>query len=126
MSGRPDWLRRWGASSPRSAQWPKRSSIFSAPNSAIANAAGRSGQAVLLRGLLRRYPDAAKLSGKTLTFKMEGATVGTAVTGTDGLARLNYTLSAGLGTGTRTITVEFAGDSAYNAGTGAGTLTVNP
>lgn len=82
------------------------------------------GQAIYLRALLRSSPAGAKLNNEMFTFKMDGVAVGTAKTGTDGVASLPYTIPYGNGAGTRTITAEFAGDTLYKASSGTGTLTV--
>ncbi len=63
------------------------------------------------------------LTGKTVNFKMNGTNIGTATTGSDGIATLNYKLN---GTKNFVITAEFAGNSAYINSTVNGTLTVNP
>lgn len=91
----------------------------------VADATGHRGQTVNLRALLRRYPDAGRIAGKTLTFKVEGLTVGTAVTGVDGLTSLAFTIPAQMSLGAKTVTVEFAGDGDYGLSSGIGTLTVN-
>lgn len=92
----------------------------------IADVSGAPGRSVLLRGLLRRKPDAAALVGRTLTFKVDDVAVGTAVTGTDGIASLNYTIPAKAPLGDQPVTVVLP-HLLYNASVVTGTLTVlNP
>jgi hypothetical protein len=83
---------------------------------------GVAGQSVLLRAAVRRYPDGVFLAGKTVTFKIDGTTVGSAVTQSNFIASLNYTIPASLGPGSHTLTASFAGDSDYNACTQTSTL----
>jgi len=61
---------------------------------------------------LKRLSDNALLSGKTITYKVDGTVVGTATTDTGGDSSLNWTIAEG--PASRTITAEFAGDPAYN------------
>lgn len=85
---------------------------------------GRLNRNVLLLARLRTGN--AVIPGKTLTFKVGGIVVGTAVTDGNGLASVNYTLPPNLGTGKKTLLMEFAGDSALASSHQSGTLTVNP
>lgn len=98
--------------------------ILYAPKVTVANVSGKAGQTILLRALLRRKPDAQPVAGATLTFKVEGQTVGTAVTDAKGNAALPWTIPADSASGSKAIRVEFAGDSVVGAGYGTATLTV--
>jgi hypothetical protein len=88
-------------------------------------ASGIAGQSVLLRAAVRRYPDGQFVAGKTVSFQIDGNTVGSAVTQSNYIASLNYTIPAGLGPGTHTLKAVFAGDSDYNASTQTATLSVS-
>lgn len=73
---------------------------------------GVYGENIFLRSYdLRRTFDNAMLPGETITFKIDGTAVGTAVTDAGGDASLLWTITAG--PATRTITAEFAGTSEY-------------
>jgi len=74
-----------------------------------------------LTATLKRVGDGA-IENKTLTFKVDGAVIGTAITNGSGVAHLSYTAPAA--TGVSAITVEFAGNSAYGASTGTAALTI--
>ncbi|MCX6381660.1 MAG: Ig-like domain repeat protein [Armatimonadetes bacterium] len=63
------------------------------------------------------------VAGRTVTFKVDGTTVGTATTDANGLASLSYSTSA-LAAGAHRIATSFAGDASYNASTGGATLTL--
>src|SRR5206468_2129917 len=63
---------------------------------------------------LRRLSDSGSLSGKTVTFKLDGTVLGMAVTRGSGAA-IKYVLPASMAPGDHTVTVEFAGDGLYNA-----------
>jgi hypothetical protein len=73
-----------------------------------------NGEILPLQASLRRDPDSAGVPGKTITFKLDGVTVGTQVTASNGVATLNYTVPAPLSFGNHTITAVFAGDAAYH------------
>ena len=90
----------------------------------VTNPTGKTGQTIHLVAQLRRSADHASLSGKTLTFSVDGAAVGTAFTNASGLASLTYKVSAALAPGSHTVTASFAGDSASASSFKAGTLTV--
>lgn len=83
---------------------------------------GHATETVLLRGYLKRTTDSGWLTGKTLTFKVDGTAVGSGVTA--GASGASYTWTIPGVAGIRTITAEFAGDVGYNASTGSGKLTV--
>jgi len=87
---------------------------------------GRRGQSITLQATLRQTLDNAPLSGRTLTFKVNNAVVGTALTDSAGTASLPYTIPLSLPLGNQTLRVEFDGDSTYAASFLNTTLTVNP
>ncbi|HEY0865897.1 MAG TPA: Ig-like domain-containing protein, partial [Fimbriimonas sp.] len=62
------------------------------------------------------------LTGRTLTFKVNGVAVGTGVTNANGVAARR--LTAPSTPGNYEVAAEFAGEESYEAGSGAGTLTV--
>ena len=92
----------------------------------VANAvAGKIGDTKNLSATLKRKPDSAPLAVKTLTFKVNGVSVGTANTDANGKATLSYKIDESLGTGAQSLTVEYAGGDFYNASTGTAALTVS-
>ncbi|MDD3753798.1 MAG: right-handed parallel beta-helix repeat-containing protein [Methanobacterium sp.] len=62
--------------------------------------------------------------GREVTFKVNGSTVGTATTDSNGTATLQYTITQNKGN--YDITATFAGDDGYLDSVGAGVLTVDP
>jgi hypothetical protein len=66
------------------------------------------------------------LEGKTVTFKIDGNTVGTDVTDVAGLAELNNVNLSGVSAGGHNLTADFAGDDGYLAATGNGPMVVAP
>jgi len=70
---------------------------------------------------LKRTFDNALLVGETITFKIDGTSVGTAPTDAGGDASLLWTITAG--PASRTITTEFAGTTDYLPSTANATLT---
>ncbi len=78
-------------------------------------------ETVQLRAWLYRTYDNAAVVGRTITFSIDGSTVGTGVTSTSGRATYNWVITPG--NATRTMTDDFAGDAAYLASAGSGTLT---
>ncbi len=86
---------------------------------------GRITDVVILRQYdLKRTTDNMLLSGKTIVYKVDGTTVGTAVTDAGGDS--NYTWTITDGSATRTITVQFAGDASYEPASATSTLTCLP
>ncbi|MBM3495153.1 MAG: hypothetical protein FJX72_12660 [Armatimonadetes bacterium] len=84
----------------------------------------RPGDIFKPRALMRRLPDYTPLSGKTLTFKVDGTSIGTAVTGTDGMAMVTYRQTTAWTAGGHTCSAEFAGDDLLVAGSGSAPFTV--
>jgi YD repeat-containing protein len=70
---------------------------------------------------LMRTTDNALLAGRTITFKIDGTSVGTGVTNAGGDSTLTWTISNG--PASRTILAEFAGDASHTGSSGTATLT---
>ncbi len=76
-------------------------------------------------GAVFTHPDTgAVMEGKRLTFKLAGASVGSDVTGANGVGRCGYDVPVGAAGGPYPIQVDFAGDADCRALTATGTLTV--
>ena len=66
------------------------------------------------------------VSGETVTFTLDGTSVGTATTDANGIATLtDVTTTDAVGTYTDVVTASFAGDSNYGASSGKGNLVVS-
>ena len=87
-------------------------------------ASGLPGQALTLSATLKRSTGGLLLAGQTVSFTVDGASVGTAMTNASGVANLPYTVAVGAAAGSHAVTVSFAGDPSDSSGTGKGTLTV--
>jgi hypothetical protein len=85
-------------------------------------ASGVSGGTVTLSATLKRA--SVSLSGKTVAFTRNGASVGSAVTDASGVATLPGVSLAGIAPGTYAIGATFAGDAAYISSAGSSVLTV--
>ncbi len=90
----------------------------------VSNVSGTRGETVTLSAKLTRTHDGALITGRTLSFQVDGSSVGNAVTGSDGVASINYTIPAGASLGAHPIDVAFAGEDPLNPSSGTGTLTV--
>ncbi len=96
---------------------------------AVSNTTGMTGQTIHLVGRLRRSDNPkGYLPGETVSFKVDGvavtSTAGKIVTDGNGFG-VDYYLAPGtLTVGTHTLSAAFAGDSAYAASAGTGTLTI--
>ena len=88
---------------------------------AVADVTARRGQHVTLRATLTG--GGGPLAGRSLAFSVAGGAVGSATTGSDGVAQLGYTVTQG--EGSYLILVLFAGDE-YRPSSGAGRLLVLP
>ncbi|MBM3493792.1 MAG: Ig-like domain repeat protein, partial [Armatimonadetes bacterium] len=96
--------------------------VSQAPTSVwVPHRVGTITESVELRAWLRRTTDNAWVVGRTITFKIDGTTVGTGVTAATGRAIYNWVITAG--NASRTIGGDFAGDASYLASSGTGTLT---
>jgi hypothetical protein len=83
------------------------------PEIVLDSLTARRGQTVNLQATLRRQDNGAPISGKTITFKVAGSTVGTASTDGSGIATLPYTVPLSASLGSRILRAEFAGDTVY-------------
>jgi photosystem II stability/assembly factor-like uncharacterized protein len=91
----------------------------------VDNVSGTLGGTVNLTATLQRTDTFAGVSGKTLQFAVGGVAAGSAVTNASGVASLAYTIPESAGTGSRTVSVTFEGDSTANPSSGSGSLTVS-
>ena len=82
------------------------------------------GATATLRARLVRTPDHAALAGATLTFSVDGMTVGPAVTDGTGQATLSYAVPGTMTLGGHRITVTYGGVPGYGGSSGQGTLSV--
>ncbi len=93
-------------------------------NIQVSNVSGAIGETVALTASLHRTTDNMPLSGRTLSFSVNGFSVGNAVTAADGAASISYYIPENLGVGTATITVQFSGDATHDPSGGSGNLPV--
>ncbi|HET9757245.1 MAG TPA: PxKF domain-containing protein [Candidatus Limnocylindrales bacterium] len=91
----------------------------------VSPAAGSFGGTVNLSATLTA--GASGLSGKTVTFSLNGNSVGPATSNSSGVATLSNASLAGINAGTYAsgISASFAGDSGFASSNGSATLTVN-
>jgi len=82
---------------------------------------GTIGEVTPIRGWLKRLSDNAWLPGRTITYKVDGTFIGTAVTDSNGKAEMLWTISNG--PASRTINGSWPGDDTYAPSAGNGTLT---
>lgn len=92
----------------------------------VSNVSGVRGETVTLKARLTRTHDGALIGLRSLSFKVDGTLVGSAVTNLMGVATIPYTIPAGAWLGDHAIEVNFAGDDPLNPSSGRGTLTVAP
>lgn len=85
---------------------------------------GQIGETVTLQAQLTESVGGAVIAGRTVTFKVNGSTVGSASTNASGVASLNYVIPTTT-PGTRTIEASFAGDTTYNDSIDTSLLTIN-
>jgi len=84
------------------------------------------GGLAILSATLQKASNGGLISGKTVTFALNGTTVGTAVTNGAGQAFFTTSIAGvPLGTYAGAISASFAGDSVFTASSGTGPLTVN-
>ena len=99
--------------------------IAAIPTSLSVNSAsGTDGAQVALYAAMIRTDTGGPVQGETVTFVVNGTTVGTSPTTAAGQANVTYTIPAGTAAGAQTIMVSFAGDAGDTASLGTGTLTV--
>ena len=82
------------------------------------------GTAIVLNAGLVRTSDSGNVSGKTLTFSLDGSVIGTAQTDATGNSQLSYNLPGAFAAGNHALLVSFAGDLDYAPSTAARTLPV--
>ncbi len=82
---------------------------------------GTIGEVTPIRGWLKRLSDNAWLPGRTVTYKVDGTLIGTAVTDSNGKAEILWTITDG--PASRTINGSWPGDDTYAPSAGNGTLT---
>ena len=97
--------------------------LKTASSLAVANVTGLIGQTASLSATLTGSSGTG-VSGETVSFTVDGVLVGSAITGTSGIATYSYAIPAASATGSHAILASFAGDSIYLNSAGTGTLTV--
>jgi len=97
--------------------------LIRAPRLDVFNASGNFGKAIALTARLRARPNGENLTGKTVTFSIDGTSVGTGATNVNGYAQFALRVSDTLAIGSHTLTADFAGDTDYASSTATGTLT---
>ncbi|NUQ70429.1 MAG: Ig-like domain repeat protein, partial [Chthonomonadales bacterium] len=91
---------------------------------AVTAVSGKIRESIQLQATLTRTIDSLPLSGRTLEYRVDGTSVGTATTNGSGVGALTYTIPEVNGIGAKTIRADFAGDAAHLASFGTNTLTV--
>jgi len=92
----------------------------------VAPTAAPYGGLAILSATLQKASNGGLISGKTVTFAVNGTTVGTGVTNGAGQAFFTTSIAGiPLGTYAGAISASFAGDTLFTASSGAGSLTVN-
>jgi 6-phosphogluconolactonase (cycloisomerase 2 family) len=92
----------------------------------VAPATAPYGGLAILSATLQKASNGGLISGKTVTFAVNGTTVGTGVTNGAGQAFFTTSIAGiPLGTYAGAITASFAGDTVFTASNGTGSLTVN-
>lgn len=92
----------------------------------VSPASGSYGGLAILSATLQKASNGGLISGKTVTFSLNGATLGTATT--NGAGQAFFTVSVAgfaLGTYPGAVSASFAGDTLFTASSGTGSLTVN-
>ena len=94
----------------------------------VAAATGTYGGTTNLSATLTRTSNASVISGKTITFTLNGNAVGSAVTNGSGIASLTGASLAGVNAGfyASGVVANFAGDVSFAASNGSNSLTVDP
>ena len=92
----------------------------------VSPATGSYGGVATLTAALAKESNGTSISGKTVAFTLNGASVGSAITNNAGQAILPISISGiPLGTYPGAVGASFAGDTLFNASSGASSLTVN-
>lgn len=76
---------------------------------------GKRGTNHPLQAYVRSLPDYVIQPGKSITFKVNGTTIGSVAVAATGWATVIWAIPAGEPTGSHTCTAEFAGDAWYAA-----------
>ena len=87
---------------------------------------GKRGTVHPLKAYVRSLPDYVIQPGKSITFKVNGSTIGSANVAADGWATVNWSIPAAEATGSHTCAAEFAGDAWYVAVTANTAFNVVP
>lgn len=90
----------------------------------VPGVSGNRGTTVNLKATLTRVLDGVVLSGKTLSFSLNGTPLGTAITDANGVATYAYAIPATATVGKVKFTVSFAGDTANTSRSTSGNLTI--
>jgi hypothetical protein len=90
-------------------------------------ASGTYGGTTTLSATLKKTSDNSTISGKTITFTLNGANAGSAITNGSGIATLGGLSLSGINADTYAsgVAASFAGDSGFQASSGTNSLTVN-
>jgi hypothetical protein len=90
-------------------------------------ATGTYGGTTTLSATLKKTSDNSAISGKTISFTLNGGNAGTAVTDASGVATLTGVSLSGISAGTypNAVGASFAGDTGFQASNGTNTLTIN-
>ena len=99
----------------------------STTNLVAGSATGTYNGTTNLTATLTSGSPATSVSSKTITFSLNGTSVGTAVTNASGIATLNNASLSGINAGSYPtgVSARFTADAAYSGSTGANNLTVN-
>ena len=81
------------------------------------------GASASLTAMLTKSSDSSALAGRTISFTLDAAAVGTAVTGAGGVAALAYVVPEAAALGAHAVVASFVGEAAYGASTDPATLT---
>ena len=95
----------------------------------VATATGTFGGTTALSATLRRTSDSSAVSGKSVTFTLNGNSAGMATTNASGVAAIASASLGGINAGTYPTGVlgaSFAGDSSFATSSGSASLTVSP
>ncbi len=71
-------------------------------------------------------PNSVPITGRSVTFSVNGTAVGSGTTDINGFAKFIYPIPLSLGAGVQTLTASFSGDPEFSAATRNGPLTVLP
>lgn len=96
----------------------------SATYAGIASITGQAGKSVVFGARLRQSGTNAALCAQTMTFLVDGKSVGTALTSSTGLATLTYLIPSSSTVGGHALSVAYVGSSAWGASSAAATLMV--